>query len=165
MPPGIDRHGAVHPAMHRENAMGCEGMADPTGFMADLCGFSQGSSRLVIIVSAGYCGFVWSVRDAAANIRKTGGFVQYLAIAAYSLNEMKGRVGAGRTRARYATRFLQPSLLRASPETPLLRASLVAGLPLAILLALGDVSSGMSKVQFSLIYLSVYCSAKVYERL
>ncbi len=59
-----------------------------------------------------------SVRNAAANIRKTGGFVQYLAIAAYSLNEMKGRVGAGRTRARYATRFLQPTLLRASPETP-----------------------------------------------
>ena len=59
-----------------------------------------------------------SVRDAAANIRKTGGFVQCLAIAAYSLNAMKGRVGAGRTRARYATRFLQPSLLRARPENP-----------------------------------------------
>ena len=112
--------------MHRENAMGCEGMADPTGFMADLCGFSQGSCRLVIIVSAGYCGFVWSVRDVTATIRNMGGFVQCLAIAACSLNEMKGRVGAGRTRARYATRFPQPTLLRASPETPLLRASLVA---------------------------------------
>ncbi len=61
-----------------------------------------------------------------------GGFVQYLAIAACSLNEMKGRVGAGRTRSADADQFLQPTLLRASPETPLLRASLVAGLPLAI---------------------------------
>ena len=98
--------------------MNCEGMAEPTGFMADLCVFSHFIRRVIGIILADSCGFVQSVRDVAANIRGMGGFVQCLAIAAYSLNAMKGRVGAGRTRARYATRFLQPTLLRASPETP-----------------------------------------------
>ena len=34
------------------------------------------------------------------------------------LRELLGRVGAGRTRPADADQFLQPSLLRASPETP-----------------------------------------------
>ena len=93
-------------------------MAEPIGFMADLCGFTHFIRRVIAIILTDSCGFVRSVRDVAATIRKLGCFVQCLAIAAYSLNAMKGRVGAGRTRARYATRFLQPSLLRASPEPP-----------------------------------------------
>ena len=60
------------------------------------------------------------------NMRKLGGFVQCLAIAAYSLNAMKGRVGAGRTRP--ATRpnsYSHPA--QGKPRDPiLLRAALVA---------------------------------------
>ena len=54
-------------------------MAEPTGFMADLCGFSHFIRRVIGIILADSCGFVRSVRDAAANIRKAGGFVQCLA--------------------------------------------------------------------------------------
>ena len=93
-------------------------MAESTGLMADLYVFTHFTRRVIIIILAGSCGFVRSVRDAAAKYAQIGRLCAMLGIAAYSLNEMKGRVGAGRTRARYATRFLQPSLLRASPETP-----------------------------------------------
>jgi hypothetical protein len=93
-------------------------MAESTGLMADSYVFTHFTRRVVVVVSAGSCGFVRSVRDAAAKYAQIGRLCAMLGIAAYSLNEMKGRVGAGRTRARYATRFLQPTLLRASPETP-----------------------------------------------
>ena len=93
-------------------------MAESTGLMADLFIFSHFLRRVIVIVSAGSCEFMRSVRDVAANIRGMGGFVQCLAIAVCSLNAMKGRVGAGRTRPADADQFLQPSLLRASPETP-----------------------------------------------
>ena len=68
-------------------------MSGSTGFMPGLCGFSQVSRRVVAVISAGSFGFVQSVRDVTANVRGMGGFVQSLAIAAYSLNAMKGRVG------------------------------------------------------------------------
>lgn len=73
--------------------MACEGMSGSTGFMAGLCGFSHFIHRVIAIISAGSYGLVRSVRDVAADIRGMGGFVQRLAIAACSLNAMKGRVG------------------------------------------------------------------------
>ncbi len=68
-------------------------MSGPTDFMPGLCGFSQVSRRVIAVISAGSFGFVQSVRDVAANIRKMGGFVQCLASLACSPNAMKGRVG------------------------------------------------------------------------
>ncbi|WP_437559917.1 hypothetical protein [Acidithiobacillus sulfuriphilus] len=59
--------------------MNCEGMSGSTGFMPGLCGFSQVSRRVIAVISAGSFGFVQSVRDVAANIRKMDGFVLAMA--------------------------------------------------------------------------------------
>jgi hypothetical protein len=71
---------------------GLQGTAESTGFIADLCVFSHFIRRVIAFILPDSCGFALSVRDVVVNIRKMGGIVQCLAIAAYSLNEMRGRV-------------------------------------------------------------------------
>jgi hypothetical protein len=52
--------------------MDSEGMAESIGFMADLYVFTHFTRRVIVIVSAGSCGFVRSVRDVAAKYAQNG---------------------------------------------------------------------------------------------
>ena len=115
-PPHTTGNGPAWCGSTCEYAMDCEGMAESTGFMADLCGFSHFTRRVIVIVSAGSCGFVRSVRDAAAKYAQIGRLCAMLGIAAYSLNEMKGRVGAGRTRPADADRSYSPPCSGQAPR-------------------------------------------------